>query len=109
MNRGDRWLLVLPLVLTAIGLIMVYSASSMLGIQRYHDPNHYLFQQLIRVALGLAVMVACTRIDLRRLETAAPWLLGISIPMLLVVAVAGHVSNGAARWIHSSISARCAS
>ena len=99
MNRGDRWLLVLPLVLTAIGLIMVFSASSMLGIQRYHDPNHYLFQQLIRVALGLVAMVLCTRIDLRRLEAMAPWLLGISIPMLLIVAVAGHVSNGAARWI----------
>ena len=99
MNRGDRLLLLLPLALTAIGLIMVYSSSSMLGIERFHDPNHYLFQQVIRVILGILVMVACTRIDLRRLEALAPWLLGISIPLLAIVAVAGHVSNGAARWI----------
>ena len=99
MNRGDRWLLVLPLVLTAVGLIMVYSASSMLGIQRFHNPSHYLYQQLVRVGLGLLVMLGCTRIDLRRLEGLAPWLIGISIPMLMVVAAAGHVSNGAARWI----------
>ena len=99
MNRGDRWLLVLPLLLTAIGLIMVFSASSMLGIQRFHDPNHYLFQQAVRVVLGLVVMFGCTRVDLRRLEAVAPWLLGISIPALAIVAVAGHVSNGAARWI----------
>ena len=99
MTRGDRWLVALPLVLTAFGLIMVYSASSMLGIQRFHDPNHYLFQQMFRVGLGLVAMFACARIDLRRLERLAPWLLGVSVPMLLVVAVAGHVSNGAARWI----------
>jgi cell division protein FtsW len=92
-------LLVLPLVLTAIGLIMVYSSSSMLGIERFHDPNHYLLQQIVRVGIGLAVMVGCTRIDLRRLEAAAPWLLGASAALLLVVAVAGHASNGAARWI----------
>src|SRR2546425_732454 len=99
MTRGDRWLLALPLALTAIGLIMVYSSSSMLGIERFHDPNHYLFQQLLRVAMGLAVMLGCTRIDLRRLEAAAPWLLGWSVALLAVVAVAGHASNGAARWI----------
>src|SRR5206468_9200799 len=28
-----------------------------------------------------------------------PWLLGSSILLLLVVSVAGHISNGAARWI----------
>jgi len=44
-------------------------------------------------------MFACMRLDLRKLEAVGPWLLGISVPMLLVVAVAGHVSNGAARWI----------
>jgi len=45
------------------------------------------------------VMFACARIDLPKLERIAPWLLAVSVPMLLVVAVAGHVSNGAARWI----------
>src|SRR5882762_905830 len=78
---------------------MVYSASSMLGIERFHDPNHYLFQQVFRVGLGLGVMLACTRVNLRRLEVLGPWLLGSSILLLLVVSVAGHISNGAARWI----------
>ena len=53
MSRGDRWLLVLPLALTAVGLIMVYSSSAILGLTRYHDPNHFLTKQLFRVALGL--------------------------------------------------------
>jgi cell division protein FtsW len=98
-NHGDRWLLGLPLALTGFGLIMVYSASSMLGIERFHDPNHYLFQQVFRVVMGLGVMLACTRVNLRRLEVLGPWLLGSSMLLLLVVSVAGHISNGAARWI----------
>jgi cell division protein FtsW len=98
-NRGDRWLLALPLVLTAVGVIMVYSSSAILGITRYQDPNHFLVKQVFRAALGIGVLVLCTRIDLRRLEAWAPWLLGVAVALLVVVAAAGHVSNGAARWL----------
>ena len=34
MMRGDRWLLVLPLALTAVGLVMVYSSSSFYALHR---------------------------------------------------------------------------
>ncbi len=99
MNRGDRWLIVLPLALTAIGVIMVYSSSAILGITRYQDPNHFLIKQAFRALLGVGVLFACTRLDLRRMEAAAPWLFGLSAGLLAVTAVAGHVSNGAARWL----------
>jgi cell division protein FtsW len=75
-KRGDRWLLLLALGLSAVGLIMVYSSSAVLGITRYQDPNHFLSRQTIRILLGLVVLVACARLKLRRLEQAAPWLLG---------------------------------
>ena len=51
MSRGDRWLIVLPLALTGVGVIMVYSSSAILGITRYQDPNHFLFKQLFRAIL----------------------------------------------------------
>jgi cell division protein FtsW len=44
-------------------------------------------------------MVLCTRVDLRKLEALSPVFLVLSLALLLVVAVAGHVSNGATRWI----------
>ena len=53
MNRGDRWLLLLPLALTAIGVVMVYSSSAILGITRYQDPNHFFGRQLVRALLGV--------------------------------------------------------
>ncbi len=99
MNRGDRWLLVLPLVLTMVGVIMVYSSSSILGLTRHGDPNYFLSKQLFRAGLGVLAMVACTRIRLRALEQAAPVLVGIATVMLAVVVAIGHMSNGATRWL----------
>ncbi|HEY6865938.1 MAG TPA: putative lipid II flippase FtsW [Candidatus Eisenbacteria bacterium] len=99
MNRGDRWLLLLPLVLTALGVVMVYSSSAILGITRYQDPNYFLLRQLLRAGLGVAVMLAFARLDLRRLETWAPGLLVVAVALLLVVIGLGHVAKGATRWL----------
>jgi cell division protein FtsW len=98
-NRGDRALLLLPLALTAVGVVMVYSSSAILGITRFQDPDYFFFRQLLRALLGVMTMVACTRLRLRLLEALAPWLLAGAAALLAAVVVAGHVSNGAARWL----------
>jgi cell division protein FtsW len=98
-NRGDRWLLLLPLALTAMGVVMVYSSSAILGITRFQDPDHFLVKQVLRAVLGVAVMLACARLRLRALEALAPWLLGVAAAMLGIVIVLGHASHGAARWL----------
>ena len=99
MNRGDRWLLLLPLLLTALGVIMVYSSSAILGITRYQDPNYFLTRQLLRAGLGVVVLLLFARVDLKRLELFAPALLGLAIALLLVVAGLGHMAKGATRWL----------
>jgi len=98
-SRGDRWLLALPLALTAIGLVMVYSSSAILGITRYQDADIFLWKQAQRTALGLAAFVAASRLSLRWLEARAPWLLGGAAALLAAVVVAGRASNGATRWL----------
>lgn len=99
MNRGDRWLLLLPLLLTAIGLIMVYSSSAILGLTQHQDPGYYFTRQIFRTVLGLVVMVIAMKSDLRQLERLAPWILGGAAGLLALVVVAGHMSNGATRWL----------
>ncbi len=100
MSRGDRWLLILPMILTAVGLVMVYSSSAILGITRYQDPDHFLTKQLFRVVLGVAVFaIIALRADLRFIERHAPKLLGVAVALLVFVVVAGHVAGGAMRWI----------
>jgi cell division protein FtsW len=98
-NRGDRVLLILPLALTAVGVVMVYSSSAILGITRYEDPNYFFVRQLGRALLGIAAMLLCARLRLRVLEALAPWLMGGAVLLLGVVVVAGHVAGGAGRWL----------
>jgi cell division protein FtsW len=98
-NRGDRWLIVLPLALTAVGVIMVYSSSAILGITRYQDPNYFLSKQLLRAALGIVVLVVAAKLDLRRIEAFAPWLIGGAVALLTLAVAAGHISHGASRWL----------
>ena len=99
MRRGDRWLVGLALLLTAVGLVMVYSAGSFHAFVRYGDSNYFLRQQLVRTVIGVGVLFACSRMSLRRLELLAPWLLGGACVLLAVVIAAGHMSNGATRWL----------
>ena len=99
MTRGDRWLLVLPLALTLVGVVMVYSSSAILGLTRYQDPHYFLSKQLFRAALGIGAMVLCSRIDLKKLEAWAAPMLGIAVALLLVVVAVGHVAKGASRWL----------
>ncbi|NOT35481.1 MAG: putative lipid II flippase FtsW [Candidatus Eisenbacteria bacterium] len=99
MNRGDRWLLILPLLLTAVGVIMVYSSSAILGITRYHDPDYFLQRQLMRAGLGVVVLLVFAKLRLRAIERAAPVFFVLAGLGLAVVVVAGHMSNGATRWL----------
>jgi cell division protein FtsW len=100
MNRGDRWLIVLPLVLSGIGLVMVYSSSAILGITRYQDPDYFLVRQLQRVLIGVAVFaLVAWKGDLRAIERHAPMLLGAAAVLLMTLFVVGQVSHGARRWI----------
>jgi sigma-B regulation protein RsbU (phosphoserine phosphatase) len=41
-RRGDRWLVGLALLLTAVGLVMVYSAGSFHAFVSYGDSNYFL-------------------------------------------------------------------
>ncbi len=99
MKRGDGWLIILALLLTAVGLVMVYSAGSFMAFMKYGDRDYFLRQQLIRAGLGLVVLFACTRLDLRRFERWAPLLFGVAVALLALVVGVGHMSNGATRWL----------
>lgn len=102
--RGDRWLLVLALALTAVGLVMVYSSGSFYAFVHYHNANYFLTQQMVRTALGIVVLFACARfVSLKRLEAAAPVLLAGACVLLLAVVAMGHLSKGATRWFRLGV------
>ena len=73
MNRGDRLLIVLTLILTMVGLVMVYSSGSFYAFVKHNgDANYFLKQQLFRTLLGIGVLIAASRVPLKTLERLAP-------------------------------------
>jgi len=87
--------------LIALGLVMVFSASSAIAYTTYHDTAYYLKHQLAYLAVGLVFAYAAYRVDYRKLKTIAPGLV-VATAILLVVTLIPHVglvSGGARRWL----------
>lgn len=53
----DKALLAAALVLVAVGFIMVFSASAVMSGEKYHQPLHFLIQQLSGALAGLLLVL----------------------------------------------------
>ena len=93
--------LTLVLMLLAVGLAMLYSASSAQSMYdtHYDSSTRYLVKQAICAVLGLGCMVLFSRIPAEVWFRLAWPLYGVSIVLLLLVLVMGRSVNGAQRWI----------
>ena len=90
--------------LVAIGLVMIYSASSATAYSEHHDTAYYMKRQVMWLAVGLGIAYAAYRVEYHKLKKAAPYILVGSIATLLLVLIphVGIVVNGARRWIGAS-------
>jgi cell division protein FtsW len=97
----DGVLLAAIAALVAIGLIMIYSASSATAYATYRDTAYYLKRQLVWLVVALLCAFVAYRIDYRKLRRAAP--LGIALAFIMLVAVliphVGQLSGGSRRWL----------
>jgi cell division protein FtsW len=87
--------------LVAIGLIMVFSASSAFAVALHHDAAYFLKRQLAGLAVAALLAYAAYRIDYRRLRVIAPWALAANLIALGLVLVphVGKLAGGASRWL----------
>ena len=94
--------LFLVLLLLAVGLTMLYSASSAQSAfdTGYEITTKYLQKQALCAAIGLAAMYVFSRIPADIWYRLAWPLYGLSIILLLSVLVVGQQVNGARRWIN---------
>ena len=94
--------LVLILLLLAVGLTMLYSASYAQSEYDtgYESSTRYLQKQAVCAVIGLIAMWAFSRIPAQFWYRLAWPLYGVSIVLLLSVLVIGQEVNGAKRWIN---------
>ncbi len=98
----DLPFLLILMILLAVGLTMLYSASS---AQSQYDTGYtqstrYLQKQGVCALIGLAAMTALSRIPPEFWYRTAWPLYGVSILLLLSVLLFGESVNGARRWIN---------
>lgn len=97
----DLTLVIIVLLLLGVGIVMVYSASSVEAYAAFHDSAYYLKRQLVWTSLGLVAMASLSRIDYHRYVRLGPPLFVFTIACLVLVLIphVGVEVNGARRWL----------
>ncbi len=96
----DGGLLAVSAALLCLGIVMVTSASLVIG-DRTGSPFHFLIRHLISVGLGLSLAVLVFRVPLAWWEQRGTLLffLGVFLLALVMVPGLGRGAKGAVRWI----------
>jgi cell division protein FtsW len=99
--KSDKLLFGATLLLVCTSVVMVYSASAVLAMERHQEPYYYLVKQAAWALMGLCVLPIVMKIDYRQYrEPAVIWSgLGLVAIALLVVVLFVQPVNGASRWL----------
>jgi cell division protein FtsW len=96
----DLTLFGVALILSAFGLVMVYSASAVYAMGRFGSDTHFALRQLVYLGVGLVAMVVALQLDYHFWARFSRPLLIASVVLLIVVLVPGLGVRvgGAQRW-----------
>ncbi|HOB20318.1 MAG TPA: FtsW/RodA/SpoVE family cell cycle protein, partial [Candidatus Atribacteria bacterium] len=95
----DFPILITTVILVAIGIVMVFSASYYRAAELYKDSLYFFKRQLLWAVVGFAGMFLASRIEYRKLKKFSVIFLVISILLLVAVLLVGEVRNNAKRWL----------
>jgi rod shape determining protein RodA len=97
--RADILLILATLVVSVVGVVIVYSATRSKHLILGVSPHYFLDRQAAYVVVGVVVMFVVMVIDYRLLEHASAVLyVGIILGLLATFAI-GSTALGATRWI----------
>ena len=99
-HKPDYLLLIIALLLSAIGLIVVYAISPGLAAVRGDVGNgFFVAKQAIAVGLGLVAFIVFSLLPVNSLRRIRNVLVVLSVIGVTVVQLFGEEVNGASRWI----------
>jgi cell division protein FtsW len=101
----DGWLLVPVLLLVALGVTMVGSASVAVAESLGMGTTHYLVRHLIYLFIGLGLATLARAVPIDFLERSSQLMYPLAVLALLLVFLPGlgHTVNGSARWVRLGI------
>jgi cell division protein FtsW len=98
--KSDKVLFLTTLLLVCASVLMVYSASAVLAMDRYQQPYLFLFKQLTWGVLGVFLFSVVMRIDYRQYRQPLIIWTALAAAVLALVAVLFTAPiNGTNRWL----------
>ncbi|MFA4843300.1 MAG: FtsW/RodA/SpoVE family cell cycle protein, partial [Candidatus Omnitrophota bacterium] len=94
-NKLDKSLIFLVLIIFIIGVMCLYSASYNKSIEL---GKNFVFKQVSWMAIGLVILILFLIIDYQTIIDFGYLLYGLGLGLLLLVLVFGHTRFGAQRW-----------
>jgi cell division protein FtsW len=98
-TKGDRWIWLIVILLSAISLLAVYSAIGTLAYKRGVGVESILMKHLAMIVGGIALMYISHKLDYRYYRGISKLLMIITLPLLVYTLVFGSHVNDASRWI----------
>ena len=94
-------ILFVPVILVGLGIMMIYSASSIIAAERYHDGMYFLKKQALFGLCGIGCMLIMMRVPYSFLKRCAYplWLLTLGLLALVLIPGIGVRAGGAVRWL----------
>jgi len=97
-GQPDYYLLAIVIILTFMGIVMVYDASVIVASEFFNDQFRFLKLQLLWVAVGTAGAVFAYFFDYHNYPKVIIPAIATTIILLVLVVIAGPVIFGSRRW-----------
>ena len=105
-GTGYDWGIIASVIfLSSMGVLMVYSTSSVFALEKFGDSSYFLKRHAIYLSLGFAVMIILMKLNysvLRGLVYPA-YVIGLVILALVLIPGVSKEIGGARRWINLGI------
>jgi cell division protein FtsW len=97
--QSDKWLFLATLALICASVVMVYSASALVALERFQQPYLFVTRQLMWAAVGVAVLSIVMRVDYRTYRNdRLIWVLLGVVGLMLIAVLFSRPINGTRRW-----------
>ncbi|MDZ7799109.1 MAG: putative lipid II flippase FtsW [Patescibacteria group bacterium] len=100
-KEQDYFLIAIIAIIVIFGLVMLSSASSVEGFQKFGDPNHFVKNQLVAFVIGIFFFVIMSRTHYSVWQKFAFPIIIVTLVLLISVFIPGMGAGllGANRWI----------
>lgn len=95
----DRWLLLIVMIMTVLGIIFVFAASPAVATKIGLSSFYFVKRHMVYLLLGMIILVATSMLDADQIRRLAVAVLLLSLIGIVATLIFGDQIKGAKRWI----------